>query len=159
MSDFERALTAVLTVEGDYSDDAHDPGGKTRFGITEAVARANGYTGEMRQLPREVADAIYRKDYWAPCHCDALPWPLSLYVFDAAVNQGVQPAIKMLQRALDTVQDGVFGPTTLRLAGAATPWHAARYMAFRVLRYTGTRNADKYLAGWMTRLFLIGAAR
>ena len=41
-----------------------DKGGPTCFGITEAVARAHGYAGAMRQLPREEAAAIYRRLYW-----------------------------------------------------------------------------------------------
>jgi lysozyme family protein len=41
-----------------------DRGGPTRFGITEAVARAHGYAGPMALLPREEAAAIYRRLYW-----------------------------------------------------------------------------------------------
>ena len=37
MSTFDRALEVVLRLEGGYSDDATDPGGQTRHGITEAV--------------------------------------------------------------------------------------------------------------------------
>lgn len=136
-------------------DSLGDPGGKTRYGITEAVARAHGYLGDMREMPLDFAASIYRSDYWDACRCDNLPWPLSLYVFDAAVNQGTQPAIKMLQRALDTVQDGIIGKQTQALAAKSGPWHAARFLAFRVLRYTGTRNFDTYGVGWLTRLFEI----
>ena len=154
MSDetFERSLMAILAAEGEFSNDKDDPGGATRYGITEAVARSHGFEGDMRHLPIEFATRVYRSDYWIPVHGDELPWPLCLFVFDAAVNQGVEAATRMLQRSLDTVQDGVIGPNTLRLAKAATPWHANRFMAFRAIRYTSTRNADKYLTGWLTRL-------
>ncbi len=155
MSNFDTAFTRIVALEGGYSDDPKDAGGKTRYGITEAVARANGYIGAMQALPLDVAGAIYRADYWDACRCDQLPWPLSLYVFDAAVNQGVQPAIKMLQRALDTVQDGIIGGRTQALAASSTPWHASRFLAFRALRYIGTRGFDTYGAGWFTRLFEI----
>ena len=153
MSNFESAFILIVGLEGDYSDDPRDAGGKTRYGITEAVARANGYIGPMYALPLDVAGEIYRSDYWDACRCDDLPWPLALYVFDSAVNQGVQPAIKMLQRALDTVQDGIIGKQTQALAAKATPWHNARFMAFRALRYASTRGFDTYGAGWLTRLF------
>jgi len=155
---FDLALSHVLKTEGGYSDDAADPGGKTRYGITEAVARANGYTGDMREFPLAHAQTIYLEDYWDACRCDELPWPLSLYVFDSAVNQGVAPARMMLQQALGTVQDGVLGPVTLRLARDATPWHARRFMALRALRYHSTRNFDRYGEGWLIRLFDVVAA-
>jgi lysozyme family protein len=152
---FEEAFKIVVASEGNYSDHAADPGGKTRYGITEAVAREHGYTGDMRALPLDVAHAIYRRSYWDACKCDKLPWPLSLYVFDSAVNQGVNPATKMLQRALDTVQDGVIGQQTISLAARSTPWHASRFLAFRAARYAGTRNFDTFGIGWLTRLFEI----
>lgn len=155
---FDSAVTIILGLEGGYSDDAKDPGGKTRYGITEAVARAHSYAGLMSQLPLTLAKEIYRKSYWDACHCDAIPWPLSLYVFDAAVNQGVQAAIQLLQHALGTVQDGIIGQQTLSLAASSTSWHAARFMSLRALRYTGTRNFDTYGAGWFSRLFLVSIA-
>jgi lysozyme family protein len=39
---FDSAFQKVIMVEGGYSDHPSDTGGKTQFGITEAVARANG---------------------------------------------------------------------------------------------------------------------
>ena len=39
---FDTALKHVLQIEGDFSDHPDDPGGKTRFGITEDVARRAG---------------------------------------------------------------------------------------------------------------------
>jgi lysozyme family protein len=155
MTNFNLAFTKIVALEGGYSDDPRDPGGKTRYGITEAVARANGYVGEMHRLPLDTAKAIYRTNYWEACRCDSLPWPLALYVFDAAVNQGVSTAIKMLQRALDTVQDGHIGPQTLSLAAKSGEWHASRFLAIRALRYTSTKNFDVFGAGWFTRLFEI----
>ncbi|MCL5060456.1 MAG: hypothetical protein M1449_08070 [Candidatus Thermoplasmatota archaeon] len=155
MSDFNRAFAVVVEAEGGYVNDPRDPGGATRYGITEAVARANGYTGDMRHLPLDTARAIYRRDYWDACKCSDMPWPLSLYVFDAAVNQGTLPAVTMLQRALDTVQDGTAGPVTLRLAKGSKPWHWARFMAFRAMRYQSTRNFDRFGEGWLTRIFTL----
>ena len=154
MSDFDAAFTKIVGLEGGYSDRADDPGGKTKYGITERVARENGYVGDMRDMSPDFAEQVYRTSYWDACHLDqVMAWPLKLFVFDAAVNQGVIAAIQMLQRALDTVQDGVIGPQTIALANRSTGWHAARFMAFRAMRYTGTRNFDKFGAGWLTRIF------
>ena len=60
----ERLLEALIEREGGYVDHPADRGGATRFGITEAVARAHGYRGPMRLLPRDEALAIYRRLYW-----------------------------------------------------------------------------------------------
>lgn len=150
---FDDAFSIVLEFEGGYSDDDKDPGGKTKYGITESVARAHGYSGEMKELTLDIAKSIYRKSYWEAAGCDYYPWPLSLYVFDCAVNQGPDPAKKMLQRALSTVQDGVIGQATRRLAAKSNNWHWARFLAYRAIRYYSTRNFDRFGEGWLTRLF------
>ena len=149
MSDFDRAFDIVVREEGGYVNDPNDPGGETNFGISKRQYPAV----DIKNLTPELAKAIYSKDYWTPASCDQLPWPLSLYVFDSAVNQGVAPACKMLQRALDTVQDGIIGRTSVRLAAASRPWHWHRFMSYRVMRYQGTRNFDQYGEGWLIRLF------
>lgn len=41
-----------------------DRGGAKKYGITEAVARTNGYQDNMKYLPLNVAKAIYKKQYW-----------------------------------------------------------------------------------------------
>ena len=56
---FEIAFEKLLKHEGGYSDHAADPGGKTRYGVTEAVAREVGYKGDMRDLSLDLAKRIY----------------------------------------------------------------------------------------------------
>ncbi|HUG46231.1 MAG TPA: glycosyl hydrolase 108 family protein, partial [Sphingomicrobium sp.] len=62
--DVERLIEALLEREGGYVNHPSDRGGPTNYGITEAVARAHGYQGSMRRLPREEAVAIYKRLYW-----------------------------------------------------------------------------------------------
>ena len=59
----ERLIEELIEREGGYVNHPRDKGGPTRFGITEAVARAHGYAGAMALLPREEAVAIYRRLY------------------------------------------------------------------------------------------------
>lgn len=127
MTVFEDALKHTLGIEGGYSDDARDSGGKTRWGITEAKARAWGYTGEMSTLPKELAIQIYRTDFWDAIQLDrvaALSPELAREMFDTAVNCGVGKPVLFLQRLLnvlnwegadfpDLVVDGVIGAVTL----------------------------------------------
>ena len=153
--DFSRALEVVLKLEGGYSDDPRDSGGKTQYGITEKVARSFGYSGDMRELTKQTAAEIYKQGYWLNCKCGELPYPLSLYVFDCAVNQGSDAAKKLLQAALNVKQDGLIGSVTLAAARKSGSETAALFMAGRALRYTGTRGFDVYGRGWLKRLFIV----
>lgn len=155
MNPFDKAFEIVVGIEGGYVNDPDDPGGATRYGITEKVARAHGYAGDMKDLPIELAKDVYRSGYWGICKCDSLKWPLSLFVFDSAVNQGTDAAIRILQKTLNVQQDGLIGPGTISAANRAGPEIPSLYLADRAVRYTGTRNADKYLRGWLRRLFVM----
>src|SRR3546814_1781938 len=63
-SDADALIDAVIDREGRYVNHPADRGGATCWGITEAVARAEGYAGAMRDLPRADAASIYRRLYW-----------------------------------------------------------------------------------------------
>ena len=150
---FDKAFEHVVGVEGGYVNDPRDPGGETIYGITRRDhpdAWANG------RPTLEQAKVIYQRLYWDAVKADALPWPLSLFVFDAAVNQGASTAIKLLQKTLGTVQDGVLGNNTLAAIRKADATElCTMFMSDRALRYTGTRNFDVYGRGWFKRLFKI----
>jgi lysozyme family protein len=50
--DIRRMIDDLIAREGRYSDHPFDRGGPTNWGITEAVARDNGYMGKMRDYCR-----------------------------------------------------------------------------------------------------------
>lgn len=153
MSRFDEALHIILRFEGGYVNDPEDPGGETNHGITIAVARANGYMGDMLDIPDDVVRDIYRFGYWDACQCDRIPWPLSALVFDSAVNQGATAAIKMLQRTLGVVDDGVIGQKTLAAVENANPDINARFMTERAIRYISSKGFPRYGHGWLNRVF------
>jgi lysozyme family protein len=97
---YPEAISRVLKSEGGYSNHPSDPGGETMYGITVAVARANGYTGAMRTMPLDEAKRIYKARYADPCHFDDLPAGLDYAILDYAVNSGVGRANKVLRRVL-----------------------------------------------------------
>lgn len=127
MQDIDQLIGEVITREGGFVDHPADKGGPTRYGITEAVARENGYKGTMAALPRDLAAAIYRKLYWTLPGFDLVARRapmIAAELFDTGVNMGPAVAAGFLQRALnglnrsgadypDLVQDGRIGPTTL----------------------------------------------
>lgn len=96
----------VIAREGGYSNHPADRGGPTNWGITQAVARDNGFVGDMRALPRATAVAIYRRIYWdQPGYAFVAEMAPSVAaeLFDTAVNMGVGTATGFLQRALRAV--------------------------------------------------------
>jgi lysozyme family protein len=123
---FDRAFDHTIGLEGVFVDDPSDSGGATRFGITERVARANGYDGPMESLPLDVAKQIARAQYWDTLRLDAvaeLSPALASELFDTAYNMGIARAGKFLQEALnamnregsdypDVTVDGLVGPLT-----------------------------------------------
>lgn len=153
---FEDAFDHLITFEGGFSNHPDDPGGATMYGVTEAVARANGYTGHMRDLSLDQAKAIYRKNYWDACQCDAMPDPLKYPLFDAAVNSGAGQSIKWLQAAAGVKADGAIGPMTRQAVNMAAPQVLRQQMIGRRLRFmTELKNWQTFAKGWSRRVAAI----
>lgn len=148
---FDAAFTRLLVREGEYSANPADPGGKTRYGVTEKVARAKGYVGDMRDLPIDFAKQVYYDDYWRACRCGELPLAIRFDVFDAAVNSGPARAIRWLQRAVHVREDGVIGPQTLA-ATQATTGLAQKYNGQRLLFMTNLPTWGTFGKGWARRI-------
>lgn len=149
---FDQAFERLLGHEGGYVNDPRDPGGETNWGVTVAVARAEGYTGPMRDLPRDKAKAIYRAKYWAPVRADELPESVRFDVFDAAVNHGVSQSAKWLQRAVGASADGVIGAMTVAAARGAGPLIGAHFNGERLQFYTDLPTWPTFGKGWARRV-------
>lgn len=148
--DFERACTLILELEGGstYTEDPDDPGGATKYGISQRA-----YPDlHIASLTESQARSIYLSDYWMAAGCDAMPWPLALYVFDCAVNQGVSRAVRWLQRVLALREDGIIGPATRLAARQSVAADASEFMALREQHYRSLSTFAKYGRGWLNRL-------
>lgn len=171
----KKIIDGVIAVEGGYVHNPDDPGGPTKYGITEAVARANGYHGAMRDLPRSTAFAIYHTRYVVGPNFDdvaAVDEKVAEELIDTGVNAGQGRAATWFQEALnglnsrgtdyaDVVADGDIGPGTLqafaafkrRRGGAATltmlraldALQGAHYM--RLAR--DNSKFESFLNGWL----------
>jgi lysozyme family protein len=150
---FDECFAALSQHEGDYVDHPNDPGGETRFGVTEGVARAAGFQGDMRELPLDLARQIYRERFWDAVRADELPAEVRYLAFDAAVASGVRQSTLWLQRALKVADDGVIGPKTLAAAQAADPQLLkARLLAQRLRFMAGLTNWPSFSRGWSRRM-------
>lgn len=150
---FATAFEKLLKHEGGYVNHKDDRGGATRYGVTEAVAREVGYRGDMRELPLDLAQRIYKDRYWDAVQAEHLPADIRYAVFDAAVNSGVAQAAKWLQRACGVKDDGVIGPITIRAANALHPEGLKRKMLAQRLRFMATlANWPAFGRGWANRI-------
>jgi lysozyme family protein len=174
--DVEQLVDALIDREGGYVNNPADKGGPTCFGITEAVARAHGYGGAMRELPREEAAEIYRRLYWLRPRFDEVAKRsarVAAELFDTGVNMGPAVAVTFLQRALtalnrngrdyaDLVPDGRIGDATLaaldaflsvrgRSSGETVLLRALEALqGERYLRLAERRPANEaFLYGWL----------
>lgn len=137
MSAFDKAFDAVVGIEGRYSDDPSDSGGATMFGITERVARANGYVGDMRNMPLGVAQSIYRAQYWDLLRLDDVAQssrPIAGELFDTAVNCGIGAAGRYLQRALNALNRGATDYPDVTVDGVVGPMSVSALRQFLAVR-------------------------
>lgn len=176
MTDIATMLRTLIAREGGYCDHPADRGGPTNWGITQAVARANGYDGEMRALPRAEAERIYRQLYWDAPRFDRIASVaprIAEELFDTGVNMGPPVAARFLQRALnalnrngrdysDVALDGAVGPATQHALSAFLAARGAKgeavlleaMQALRGERYItlaeGRPANEAFLYGWLS---------
>jgi len=103
---FEKAFRKLLGVEGGYVDNPNDSGGKTNWGITEAVARSAGYQGLIAEMDVDTAARIYRQEYWDALQLSEVAQrsvAVADELFDTAVNMGQGTAARFLQRCLNVL--------------------------------------------------------
>lgn len=176
----EQMIEATIAKEGGYSNNPNDTGGATMFGITEHVARRNGYLGPMRDLPRNKAIAIYRQEYAIrPGFASVAEiYPrVGAELFDTGVNMGPHWPSLWLQMCLnafnnqgalypDVAEDGDIGPGTLRalrsfkavrkdngeiiLLKALNSLQGARYIELTRAR----QKNEAFTYGWFARVEL-----
>ena len=131
---FQEGLKFVLEREG--SKHVREDGGResSKFGILQTTGREYGYKGNIKDLTKADAEAIYRK-IWNKSGAESLPFPLSTVHFDTYVNS---PAAA--ERILTKSQLNI--DTYLRL-------REQRYARLAEIR---PEQYGKYLKGWNNRI-------
>ncbi len=159
--EFEQAFDRLIGHEGGFSDNPADPGnwtgGKVGAGVlkgTKYGIAANTWPHlDIRNLTLDDARAIYRKAYWGPAGCDAVPAGVKFDVFDMAVNSGVKTAIRLVQRVVGEHEDGVLGPKTLMaLQSMPVARFVARFNGARLQFMTNLKAWESSGRGWARRI-------
>jgi len=158
---FDQAFDRTVGHEGAFGDLPHDRGNwtggaegrgelkGTKYGISAAAYP----TLDIKNLTLDDAKTIYRIDYWGPAGCDAVPDAIKADLFDTAVNSGIRTAIKLVQRAVGEIEDGILGPRTLAaLQSMPAPRLVARFNAHRLLMLTDIPSWPAFGKGWARRV-------
>ena len=178
MADFSVALAELLGEEGGYSNNPHDAGGETVFGIArhynphwsgwprvdELKKQFNNLVELNEQLAADVdlqkaVDDFYRQAYW---NFDTIESQLvANKLFGMEVNFGTGSAVRILQQGLIRLghrlePDGHLGPATLAaLQKAKEPdiLHALRaYSALaRLQKILAHPDQLVFAEGWFWR--------
>lgn len=146
-----------------FSNDAHDPGGKTYMGIIQREYDAyrkskNLPTQDIRKITQAEGEDIYRDSYWLP-DCPNLPAGLDMCFFDSAVNEGVTEAVKILQFSIGIANDGDWGPLTTKAVAGCTNVAGAinNFTARRETVYQEMPGFKYFGDDWIRRSKSIGA--
>ncbi len=159
LTKFEDIIEITLHHEGGYVNDPNDLGGETNFGIAKRF-----YPDvDIKNLTKDEASDIYRRDYWVRNRVEELPENLRHIFFDMCVNQGRGTAVKILQRACnakgaDLAVDGGFGPGTKGAIESYKP-SLDRVRCYRLKHYYDLVNKrpeqERFLYGWYKRAISI----
>lgn len=155
----DKIIDGILKAEGGYVDHPNDRGGPTNYGITVAVARANGYQGEMRDLPIGLARAIYERRYITEPKFDKvleIHEAIGTELVDTGVNMGPARAAEFLQRWLnafnlrgsryaDMFVDGRLGPISLDALRKFLVWRGQLEGGSVLLKALNSAQAMRYL--------------
>jgi len=159
---FEKIFDYLLKVEGGYSNDKHDKGGKTTWGIIESEARQHGYKGDMRNFTKEMAKDIYRKDYYDKNRLNEVKDDrVALSICDFIVNSGTWGAKKVQQvlnrLGFNLAVDGKIGNKTIEALNKVNPdeflkvYHDLQRKFYRsIVAARPTQRA--FLKGWLNRV-------
>lgn len=156
-ANFFKSLDIVLKHEGGFVDHPEDPGGATNKGIThktysDFLGRPLEDVDELKNIPDEHVQLIYKQGYWDKVKGDELPSGVDFCIFDWSVNSGPSRAAKALQKAVMAAPDGAIGPKTLE----AVKEYSAEDIIEAVTKereafYRSLRTFNTFGKGWLRR--------
>ena len=164
---FDKAIKVVLAHEGGFINHPDDPGGPTKWGISQRFLQDIGLPHEIsdiKDMSQQQAIDLYRIHWWEKYHYHQLPEPIAIKLFDLAVNIGSRQAHRLIQRACRAChapikEDGILGPITKKTIETLEPNHllaALRAEAagfYRTLTAITPLQRKQFLNGWLKRAY------
>jgi lysozyme family protein len=150
---FDEALRRTLFHEGGYSDNPHDSGGATKFGVSLRFLRSIGQDidgdgdvdqDDIRALTGDQARDLYFEHFWNAASCGRIySTALQIKLFDTAVNMGVRRAVRLLQASYNSSfgnssaplgVDGVLGPLSVAAINGSVVEDSTMMKSYRFLQ-------------------------
>lgn len=156
----------ILSYEGGFINHPNDKGGETNKGVTIAVWKAQGYdkngdrhidVKDLKLISDADAMAIMRKFYWNRWQADKIEdLSIANLLVDFVWGSGAW-GIKIPQRVLGVMVDGVVGTKTLAAINAQEPKALFAKLKDARLQYINDIIAKNpsfavFRAGWLRRL-------
>ncbi|MCP3943214.1 MAG: hypothetical protein GY710_17240 [Desulfobacteraceae bacterium] len=178
MTEFDESFKKVIMLEGGYK--LHkvkgDRGGMTYAGIARkrwpkwsgwGKIDAKEYDAELTGMVR----AFYKKEFWDRIRGDDMGAPeVAYHIFAFAVNAGLKTAVRMTQRIIGALPDGILGNKSFRRLNEMIQDEkderifVVTFSLFKIFRYKNIclnddrRDQDelisnqKFLCGWINRV-------
>lgn len=161
MASFDRD---IIQIEGGYSNDPHDAGGETKYGISK-----RSYPNlDIKNLTVEQATEIYIRDFWNKNRIGEIADQTTAnIVFRFIVHAGASRAVRLLQDSLNTFVpivtairvDGALGAMTLQAIGSIRPSRLQDSLRVNICRYylelvLNKPTQEKYFKGWIKRALM-----
>lgn len=168
MANIEKLIPIILKWEGgdEYTDDPLDLGGATKYGITIATWKTNGYDkdgdgdidkDDVKLISLEDFKTIIKKHYWDKWKADDIKsQSLANILVDWYWGSGSY-GIKIPQRLLGVQTDGNVGPKTLSALNKQDPYlfwlllKEERKNFINAIIYSNPSQI-RFKQGWLNRL-------
>lgn len=178
MSESDIAISYVLSKEKKLNTNPHDNGGTTNYGISLRFLRSipperlkqygifeTPSDETIINLKEETARKIFYGEFWINAPFAKISnQDHANYIFDMAVNMGINPAIKCVQRACwavmknrTLVDDGILGPKTLdaiKMCGLfLMPAMRSERGGYYRLILAHDNDEKEFINGWLNRAY------
>lgn len=172
---FSYAVQDTLKHEGGYTNNIHDKGGVTNFGISLRYLQSLGKVGDynsdglindndIKLIDKKRAVALYKDGFWDKYGYGRINnEALAEKMFDLSVNMGPVNAHKLLQKAINLMrfenlilEDGIFGQQTINAINISNPKNLLLCLkgvsAWYYIQIVDKNPSQKvFIKGWLKR--------